>query len=200
MASQTQWTSVWVSSGRWWWTGKPSMLQSMRFQRARHDWVIELNWTDSSSQFGWLLFELQSLYTQVATLVKNPPINAGDMSLRFNPCVGKVPWRWAGKIHYVLATGYEFFPFLWASQVAQVVKNFLPAMQETQETWVQSLVGKTPGGGNGNPLQFSWLENPMNKIQPIGVQTVGHKWACTFISNGLRVTHEKLQKDKFHTA
>ena len=29
MASPTQWTWVWVSSGSWWWTEKPGMLQSM---------------------------------------------------------------------------------------------------------------------------------------------------------------------------
>ena len=29
MASQTQWTSVQASSGSWWWTGKPGVLQSM---------------------------------------------------------------------------------------------------------------------------------------------------------------------------
>ena len=47
-----------------------------------------------------------------------------------------------------------------ASQVAQVVKN-LPAMQET---WVQSLGREErPGGGNGNPLQCSCLENPMDR-------------------------------------
>ena len=44
MASPTLWTWVWVSSGSWWWTGKPGVLQSMELQRARHDWVTELNW------------------------------------------------------------------------------------------------------------------------------------------------------------
>ena len=44
MASQTQWTWVWVSSGSWWWAGKPGLLQSMGWQRVRHDWVTELNW------------------------------------------------------------------------------------------------------------------------------------------------------------
>ena len=29
MASPSWWTRVWASSGRWWWTGKPGMLQSM---------------------------------------------------------------------------------------------------------------------------------------------------------------------------
>ena len=45
MASLTQWTWVWVSSGSWWWTGKPGVLQSMGSQRVRHNWVTELNWT-----------------------------------------------------------------------------------------------------------------------------------------------------------
>ena len=40
----TQRTWVWVSSGRWWWTGKPGMLQSTGMQRVGHNWVTELNW------------------------------------------------------------------------------------------------------------------------------------------------------------
>ena len=44
MASPTQWTWVWVSSGSWWWTGRPGGLQSMGLQRIRHDWATELNW------------------------------------------------------------------------------------------------------------------------------------------------------------
>ena len=47
----------------------------------------------------------------------------------------------------------------WESLVAQTVKN-LPAMQET---WVQSLGQESPGKGNGNPLQYSCLENPMDR-------------------------------------
>ena len=41
MASLTRWTWVWASSGRWWRTGEPGMLQSMGSQRARHNWVTE---------------------------------------------------------------------------------------------------------------------------------------------------------------
>ena len=37
MASPTQWTWVWVSSGSWWWTGRPGVLQSMGLQRVGHD-------------------------------------------------------------------------------------------------------------------------------------------------------------------
>ena len=39
MASPTQWT--WASSGRWWRTGKPGMLQSRRSQRLWQDWATE---------------------------------------------------------------------------------------------------------------------------------------------------------------
>ena len=42
MASPTQWTWVWVSSGSWWWKGKSGVLQSMWLQRVRHDWATEL--------------------------------------------------------------------------------------------------------------------------------------------------------------
>ena len=43
IASPTQWTWVWASSGSWWWTGKPGVLQSMVSQRVRHDWPTELS-------------------------------------------------------------------------------------------------------------------------------------------------------------
>ena len=45
------------------------------------------------------------------------------------------------------------------SPVSQIVKS-LPAKQET---WVPSLdLEDSPGEGNGNPLQYSCLENPMD--------------------------------------
>ena len=42
MASLTRWTWVWVSSGSWWWIGKPGMLQSMGVAKSRtrlSDWT-----------------------------------------------------------------------------------------------------------------------------------------------------------------
>ena len=41
MASPIQWTWVWASSGRWWGTVRPGVLQSVGLQRVRHDWVTE---------------------------------------------------------------------------------------------------------------------------------------------------------------
>ena len=50
MASPTRCTWVWVNSRRWWWTGRPGVLQFMGSQRVGHDWATELNWTD-----GWFM-------------------------------------------------------------------------------------------------------------------------------------------------
>ena len=36
MAALTQWTEVWASCRRWWWTRKPDVLNSMGLQRVRH--------------------------------------------------------------------------------------------------------------------------------------------------------------------
>ena len=53
MASRTRWTWVWASSGSWWWTGKPGMLQSMghkqsdmtEWQNWLQDSYLEILWT-----------------------------------------------------------------------------------------------------------------------------------------------------------
>ena len=45
MASPTWWAWIWTSSGSWWWTGKPGVLQPMGLQRVRHDWETALNWS-----------------------------------------------------------------------------------------------------------------------------------------------------------
>ena len=63
---------------------------------------------------------------------------------------------------------------LCASQVAQMVKN-LPAMWENL---IQSLgLGRSPGVGNGNPLQCSCLENSMDiklPMSPLVQQALPH--------------------------
>ena len=41
MASLTQWTWIWASSGSWWRTGKPGVLQSMGLQRVGHAQATE---------------------------------------------------------------------------------------------------------------------------------------------------------------
>ena len=46
-------------------------------------------------------------------------------------------------------------------------------------------LGRSPKGGNGNPLQYSCLENPMKRgawwVQSMGLQRVGHNWAINCV-------------------
>ena len=56
------------------------------------------------------------------------------------------------------------FQYSWSSLVTQMVKN-LPT---GREIWVRDLslipqLGRSPGGGHDNSLQYSYLENPMDR-------------------------------------
>ena len=73
MPSLMRYTWVRVSSGSWWWTGKPGVLQSMGWQRVRHDWVTELNWNCRRRNYSH--------------------IHIGH-SVLLTPCTGTVAWSW----------------------------------------------------------------------------------------------------------
>ena len=49
-----------------------------------------------------------------------------------------------------------------SSQAALVVKNSLP-VQETRDTGLTPGSRRSPGGGHGSQLQYSCLENPMDR-------------------------------------
>ena len=49
-----------------------------------------------------------------------------------------------------------------ASQVALVVKNPPAIAGDARDTGSIPGFGRSPGEGNGNPLQYSCLENPMD--------------------------------------
>ena len=40
-------------------------------------------------------------------------------------------------------------------------------------------LGRSPGGGHGNPLQYSWLENPQGQRSLTGYNPWGHKESDT---------------------
>ena len=49
------------------------------------------------------------------------------------------------------------------SQVVPVLKNLPAKVGDRRDVGSIPGSGRSPGGGNGNPLQYSCLENPMNK-------------------------------------
>ena len=60
-----------------------------------------------------------------------------------------------------------FFPTVrnlqMASQVVLVVKNLSATAEDVRRMGLIPGSGRSPGRGNDNPLQYSSLENPMNR-------------------------------------
>ena len=56
----------------------------------------------------------------------------------------------------------EYIP-LWASQAVPVVKNPPVNAGDIRDEGSIPGSGRFPGGGHGNPLQYSFLENPMDR-------------------------------------
>ena len=51
----------------------------------------------------------------------------------------------------------------WASQAALMVKNPPANAGDLRDSGLIPGLGRSPGGGHGNPLQYSCLENPMDR-------------------------------------
>ena len=66
-----------------------------------------------------------------------------------------------------------------ASQVALVEKNLPASVGDVRDLGLIPGLGRSPGVGNGTPLQYSCQENPMDRgaWQAI-VHGVAKSWAC----------------------
>ena len=64
-----------------------------------------------------------------------------------------------------------------ASQVEPVVKNPPVNAGDARDAGLIPGSGRSAGEGNGNPLQYSCLENSMDRLQSTGSQRVGQDWA-----------------------
>ena len=50
----------------------------------------------------------------------------------------------------------------WASQMVLLVKNLPAKAGDIRDAGLISGLGRSPGGGHENPLQYSCLKNPMD--------------------------------------
>ena len=119
---------------------------------------------------------------------------------------------WKAAIWYftkvVFLLKFFFYSFWWASQVALVVKNPPANAGYVRDMGLIPESGRSPGKGNGNPLWYSCLENPMDRgvwhaismgsqKVPCGFDPwVGHNWVSehTFFLMGRTSTGLKNQK------
>ena len=93
-------------------------------------------------------------------------------------------------------TGYSKKSLTQASQVVLVVKNLPANAGDVREAGSIPGSGRSPGGGNSNPFQYSCLENPMDRgawwATVHGSQRVRHNW------RDLAHTHALTQSFKKH--
>jgi len=75
MASPTQWTWVCISSGSWWWTGKPGVLQSMGLQRDWTELKGVLDGSDLVEKEIWVIRENQPTVTAHFPYLLLPPLS-----------------------------------------------------------------------------------------------------------------------------
>ena len=74
---------------------------------------------------------------------------------------------------------------MWASQGILVVKNLLASAGDARDTGSIPGLRRSPGGGHGNPLLYSGLENPMDR---------GAWWATVHrVAQTERLEYEHIQ-------
>ena len=111
MASPTWWTWVWASSGNWWWTGKPSMVQSIGSQRVGHEWATELNIVKS---FGIINKAEVDVFLEFSCFF-NDPMDVGH-SISGSSAFSKSSLSiWKFLVHIPLKPGLENFEHYFAS-------------------------------------------------------------------------------------
>ena len=82
--------------------------------------------------------------------------------------LGNWIWRIGRYFYYIVRkhlfpSSWLWFLLLWASQVALVVKYPPASAGDLRDSGLIPGLGRSPGKGNGNPLQYSCLENPMDR-------------------------------------
>ena len=78
-ASLTQWTWVWASSGSWWWTRKPGVLQSIGPQGVRHDWATELNRMGKTRDLLKKIEDIKGTFHARMGMIKDRSRNSKDL-------------------------------------------------------------------------------------------------------------------------
>ena len=88
------------------------------------------------------------------------------------------------------STGYyQYLQFSWENKGFpgdSVVRNLASTVGDIRDAGLIPRTGRSPGGGHGNPLQYSCLENPMDR----GVQ-----WAIVH-----RVAKSRIQLKRLNSS
>ena len=99
---------------------------------------------------------------------KSPRLNTtwlqGKLSIEKYNCNSWFSFKWLQDIYFQpLTHGRKFYFSLFIFSLWLVVKELFCQCRRLRRCWFDPQVGRSPGRGNGNPLQYSCLENPMDR-------------------------------------
>ena len=98
-------------------------------------------------------------------------------------------WRWTGRPGMLQSMGSQRVGHNWVTTELNIIFYSFPGGSDYKESacFAEHLglipgSERSPGGGNGNPLKYSCLENSMDREEPgrlysIGSRRAGHDWA-----------------------
>ena len=154
--------------------------------------------TDWTELIHMHLFLYTLLYSKWTT-TKDHCTVPGICSMLSSNLICKIIWKRLGfivnmlgrNIRKTLITWFGFkYDLKQASQVTLVVKDSPANAGDTEDEVLIPGSRRSPGGGHGNSLPYSCLENPLDREpggqQFIRSQRVGHDWSNLA---GLRVLH-----------
>ena len=81
---------------------------------------------------------------------------------------------------------------IWASQVVPVVKNPPAKVGDVRDVGSIPGLGRSPGGGHGSPLQYSCLENPMDRGCTESATTKATEHVCIQLTIQMWVNFQAL--------
>ena len=88
----------------------------------------------------------------------------GKMTIEKNNYNGWFSSKWLQDIYFQpLTHGWKLYFSLFIFSLWLVVKELSCQCRRLRRCWFDPWVGRSPGGGNGHPLQYSCLENPMDR-------------------------------------
>ena len=143
-------------------------------------------WTGVGTDSGCLFLG----NTEPAAFSPGVPVGTYTLGCRALPSKTRDPWKCVWNPPGTSATGSPssaeaFCSHLTASQVVLPIKNPPANAGDLRDVGSIPGWGGSPGGGNGNPLQCSYLENPMDRgawqtaVHGVAKSRTRQKWLNT---------------------